>query len=209
MPCRASRAEAVGGIAGVERPRSANQPTRDAAITAAATRLPITTCRRAAGGAGCRGRFAVLAVTSSPQNRLLHRQRRSCRERTPDRVPTASARRGLFPGTARPDGERDGHIGQRPKIARLGAQRGVQPVDRRLALERGRAREHLVEHAAEREDVGTVIGRLAPNLLGGHVAGRSHDRARAGLRSRSSPASRSAAPGAARFEASPKSRTLT
>ena len=39
-----------------------------------------------------------------------------------------------------------------------------------LAGEGSLAREHLVQHEAEGEEVGAVVGHLAPDLLGGHVA---------------------------------------
>ena len=46
-----------------------------------------------------------------------------------------------------------------------------------LSLERLLARGHLVEHGAEREDVGARVGGRAFELLGGHVLERPHDRA--------------------------------
>ena len=54
------------------------------------------------------------------------------------------------------------------------------PLDRRVAAEGGTAREHLVEHCAEREDVGAVIGGFATHLFRRHVAGRSQHVAGAG-----------------------------
>ena len=49
--------------------------------------------------------------------------------------------------------------------------RRVGPID-------GRARQHLVEHAAECPDVRALVDRLAPHLLGRHVRGRADDHAR-------------------------------
>src|SRR5687768_17213008 len=46
-----------------------------------------------------------------------------------------------------------------------------------LAFERAAARQHLVEHAAEGEDVGASIDFLSFELLWGHVLQRSENRA--------------------------------
>ena len=51
-----------------------------------------------------------------------------------------------------------------------------------VALERAAARQHFVEHAAERPDVGALVDALAARLLRAHVRGRAHDDARAGRR---------------------------
>ena len=48
---------------------------------------------------------------------------------------------------------------------------------RGVAVEGALPREHLVQDGAEREDVGTRVGRAAAHLLGGHVAERSEDHA--------------------------------
>ncbi len=42
--------------------------------------------------------------------------------------------------------------------------------------------EHLVEHAAEGEDVGAMVGRLTSHLFGRHVAHRSHHSSLVGQR---------------------------
>ena len=55
---------------------------------------------------------------------------------------------------------------------------------RRLALEGAASRGHLVEHGAEREDVGARVGRLPLELLGRHVLERADDRALLGERPR-------------------------
>ena len=51
-------------------------------------------------------------------------------------------------------------------------------VARRFSLERLLAREHLVQDRPEGEDVGAVIDRQPPDLLGRHVAHRPHHRPR-------------------------------
>ncbi len=86
---------------------------------------------------------------------LFSRQRWTTRSRCGGTAPAGSARRILL--------ENRGH-----------------PLDRRLAAEGGTAREHLVEHRAEREDVGAVVGGFAAHLLRGHVPGRSQHEAGAG-----------------------------
>ena len=78
----------------------------------------------------------------------------------------------------------------RQRLALLGGRRGVLLEDRvhrldgRVALGTRGARQHLVEHDAEREDVGAVIDGLPAHLLGRHVAHRAEHRARAGQRPR-------------------------
>ena len=42
-------------------------------------------------------------------------------------------------------------------------------------VERPLPREHLVEHAAERPDVGALVHRLAARLLRAHVRGRAEN----------------------------------
>jgi hypothetical protein len=49
---------------------------------------------------------------------------------------------------------------------------------RRAATECLRARDHLIEHGAEREQIGSRIDRLSARLLGRHVRHRSERRAR-------------------------------
>ncbi len=67
---------------------------------------------------------------------------------------------------------------ERPRIdladrARRLVDHGVQDFDRVAAAERRAARDHLVEHDAEAEDVGAVVGDLAARLLGRAVAHRA------------------------------------
>ena len=47
-----------------------------------------------------------------------------------------------------------------------------------FTVERSPAREHFVQHHAERPDVGAFVDRLAARLLGRHVGGRAEDHAR-------------------------------
>jgi hypothetical protein len=59
-------------------------------------------------------------------------------------------------------------IGQRgPR--RRGPQRGSDRVGHRLARKRSASRQHLVQHASERPDVGALVDRLAARLLRAHV----------------------------------------
>ena len=71
------------------------------------------------------------------------------------------------------------------RVDAAGLRRGLLDVrhhhrHRVLALERQLARERLEEHHRERVDVGAEVGRLALRLLGRHVVGRPHHRARRG-----------------------------
>ena len=67
---------------------------------------------------------------------------------------------------------------RRGEIGGLLAQDRRHRLRARLAREGPASRQHLVEHRAEREDVGARVGGLAAHLLGRHVADRSQDRAR-------------------------------
>ena len=63
---------------------------------------------------------------------------------------------------------------------RVAVHHGEQHGRDRRPRERPPAREHLVEHRAEREDVGARGGALALRLLGRHVVGRPHHDAAGG-----------------------------
>jgi hypothetical protein len=60
---------------------------------------------------------------------------------------------------------------------RLLAQDCRHRLGARVAAEGAPARQHLVEHGAEREDVGAMVGDAAPHLLRRHVADRPQNRA--------------------------------
>ena len=66
--------------------------------------------------------------------------------------------------------------GQRLPI-RLASEHGSKDVGHAFALEETRAAQHLVEHDAERPDVGALVDRLAPRLLRCHVGGGAEDHA--------------------------------
>ena len=66
--------------------------------------------------------------------------------------------------------------GQRPEVPARDAHRERQEG---VSLEGSLAEERLVERDAEAELVGALVGRLAEELLGRHVRGRAHERARA------------------------------
>ncbi len=55
-----------------------------------------------------------------------------------------------------------------------------EDVRHRLAVEEAPAGEHLVEHDAERPDVGAAVDRSAGRLLGRHVGGGAEDDAELG-----------------------------
>jgi len=57
----------------------------------------------------------------------------------------------------------------------------VHRLGRRLPLEGAPSAEHLVQHSAEREDVGARVGGLSLHLLRRHVTDRAEHRARFGL----------------------------
>ena len=78
----------------------------------------------------------------------------------------------------------------RGELRRIVVQDGVHRLDRRFAVEGAVAGEHLVEHRAQREEVGAGIGREAPHLLRRHVPIRAdhHAGPRLGERPAPSPA---------------------
>ena len=67
---------------------------------------------------------------------------------------------------------------------RIAVEDAIGDVGRRLALERQPAGEHLVEHDAQREQVGPRVERAAPHLLRRHVGERAHHRPRLRLEQR-------------------------
>ena len=119
-------------------------------------------------------RTRAASSPSARQRRAWHALERL--ERPPR--PTRSGPPARGPGISRrPRRRRSGVPGRS-----LSTRRRVVAQDRRqerrhgLALERAAAREHLVEHRAEREDVGARVDGLAARLLRRHVGGRAeHD----------------------------------
>ena len=99
---------------------------------------------------------------------------------------------------------------QRVPVGLLVEDRG-QDVRNRLAREGPATRQHLVQNAAERPDVGAPVGLLAARLLGAHELGRPDDLARASKSSRTTVGEREMSPasGMSIALARPKSRTLT
>ena len=65
----------------------------------------------------------------------------------------------------------DAALQRRRLIRDDAAERFVDVLPRERLLAGG----HLVEHAAEREQVGAVIDLRTVDLLGCHIAGRAHD----------------------------------
>ncbi len=70
---------------------------------------------------------------------------------------------------------------ERGEGRRVVAQDRGDHVGAGVAAERPLAGEHLEQHRAEREDVGALVGRLAAQLLGRHVAQGADDRPVLGL----------------------------
>ena len=71
---------------------------------------------------------------------------------------------------------RSGQHTRRRDVGRILLEDGRHRFGCGVAMERAASREHLVEDAAEREDVGAMIAALPANLFGRHVADRAeHD----------------------------------
>ncbi len=64
---------------------------------------------------------------------------------------------------------------QSPRRGGPAIENGVKNQSRAVALERRGARRHLVQHRAEREQIGAGIDRLGPHLFGRHVRHRPQD----------------------------------
>ena len=67
--------------------------------------------------------------------------------------------------------------GREPRPVRFAVDDGDQRVADCRAGKRRTPGTHLKEHAAECPDVGALVDRLPPRLLGRHVRSRSHDHA--------------------------------
>ena len=67
------------------------------------------------------------------------------------------------------------------ELQRLVLENGVHQLHGGISGERVLAGEHLVQDDAEGEDVGAMVGGLAADLLGGHVAGRAENDSRLGV----------------------------
>ena len=75
---------------------------------------------------------------------------------------------------------RERGCGWTPKVRRIFLEDRRHRLDGGVAPKGAPSGEQLVEDRAEGKDVGAVIGGLAPDLLGRHVADRAHDDARLG-----------------------------
>ena len=149
-----------------------------------------STSKRTSAAGASRCQVIASAATRDQQQRAERRRkpsdpaaRRRCRYRdapaSPSRPAARGARRGC-PASAPRDpcpgsrGSRGRRRGDTPG-ASTGSGRRFRRHDRaddrrrRLAVERPPARDHLVEHAAEREDVAARVGGAALELLGRHV----------------------------------------
>ena len=91
--------------------------------------------------------------------------------------PRGSGRRGPSPGTARRAPRAAGPPRGAGSARGGGVSRRIDGEERQLAraLEGPPAREHLVEHGAEGEDVGARVHRAALGLLRRHVGGGAED----------------------------------
>ena len=117
---------------------------------------------------------------SAPRPNRADRADRDCTARrlssaNADRAPTGSARRAASRGSGARCARAPAAVGACRRRAPAGPRAGSRvivsaAVSRRNAAGAG---EHLVEHAAEREDVGAVSDRLAAHLLRRHVADRA------------------------------------
>ena len=107
--------------------------------------------------------------------------RRSSAARASGRPPTASARPDPWPGTSARRGrappERTGAAARSDADRRAGSPRSATPGS---CPRRPSGRRHLVDDAAEREDVGARVGLLALELFRRHVLERAQDRSRLG-----------------------------
>ena len=90
----------------------------------------------------------------------------------------------LFEAAAHDAQQRRGHREARVELPGLRVEDRVPALDGRLTGERELRREALVENGAEREEIAARVGDAAAHLLGRHVPGGAHDRARLRQRQR-------------------------
>ena len=141
-----------------------------------------------------RSRPVAVAAAAAPGHRHGGLLARSRRARPRRRAPTASARPGPSRGRSRT--RRSSAGGASGCSEETAAARRCRIAAMRLAwlvaVEGAAAGHHLVEHGAEREDVGARVGRPAFELLGRHVLERA-ERSCPGARQRSAAVGRSSA----------------
>ena len=160
---RRGRPSGRASAARVARRRSSGAPR--APPRAALRRLPSETPAQGRRTAGA-GRAPGAGRPAPPRSRSARRRCRGGGASGPSGGSGAEdrGRGGRSPAGARP-------VGLRPQDRR-------ERVGHGLARERLPARQALVEHAAEGEDVGPLVQRLSAGLLGAHVGGGSEDRRR-------------------------------
>jgi hypothetical protein len=149
--------------------RTANQtpaPTTAEATNAAATgptsrRHNDLRGRRAADAAPAGGRKTLSFLENEPRGRDGGHA-----------MPTI-----LDQATVKQRAHRLRHIGRECLPIRFEADHSAEDVCPILAVECAAAREHLVQHAAERPDVAPLVGLVSLRLFGGHVGGRTENHA--------------------------------
>ena len=153
--------------------------------------------RRTRGASTRRGRRCRWRVQELP------------RARRRDRPPTESGSAAPSRGSGERSVRVGGHAARRHQRRRIFAQNRRQGIGRRVAAKRPLAREHLEQHRAEAENVGTGVRGQPAHLLRRHVADGPDDDADLGQRLAGSLVRHRPRDGIVISFARPKSRILT